>query len=93
MPGSRMCELVAGTDNVILALPSGLVGPWLNAITVGDIVGGLLEPGGSALALPEGGVGVHVGDVVEDRPDFSWMGWDDWTRRYPQPAVQPTSPV
>ena len=79
MPGNRMCELVAGTDNVIVALPSGLVGPWLNAITLSDLVGGLVDPSNSRPELPGGGVGVKVGDVVEDRPDFSWMGWDEWS--------------
>ena len=92
-PGNRMCELVGGTDNVIVALPSGLVGPWLNAITLGDIVGGLVDPSGSQHALPGGGVGVHVGDAVEDRPDFSWTGWDEWLGKYPQLSVQPTSPA
>jgi len=90
-----MCELVAGTDNVMVALPSGLVGPWLNAVTLGEIVGGLVEPSGSQPALPGAGIGVQVGDVVEDRPDFSWMRWDEWSKKYPQPAVQglPTSPA
>jgi hypothetical protein len=84
MPGNRMCELVTGTDNVIVALPSGLVGPWLNAITLGDIVRGLVEPSGSQPALPGGGLGVRVGDVVEDRLDFSWMAWAEWLKKYPQ---------
>src|SRR4030088_559436 len=46
-PGNRMCELVEGTTNVIVALPSGLVGPWLNATKVCEIVAGLVEPSGN----------------------------------------------
>jgi hypothetical protein len=86
-PGNRMCELVDGTKNVILALPSGLVGPWLNAARVCEIVGGLVDPSGGERPLPGGGAGVHVGHPVEDRPDFVWMGWDEWSRKYPQPSV------
>jgi len=91
-PGNRMCELVEGTDNVIIALPSGLVGPWLNADRMREIVGGLVEPSGSRPALPGGGADVRVGDAVEDRPDFVWMGWDAWLRNYPHLAnLMPSS--
>lgn len=86
-PGNRTCELVEGTKNVIVALPSGLVGPWLNAITMCEIVGGLVDPSGSHTALPRGGAGVLVGNPVEDRPDFAWMGWDAWLRKYPELSV------
>ncbi len=87
-PGNRMCELVEGTKNVVVALPSGLVGPWLNATRMCEIVGGLVDPSGNQPALPGGGAGVRVGDAVEDRPDFVWMGWDEWFRKYPQLSVQ-----
>jgi hypothetical protein len=83
-----MCELVEGTKNVVVALPSGLVGPWLNATRICEIVGGLVDPGGNPPALPGGGAGVVVGNVVEDRPNFAWMGWDAWLRKYPQLSVQ-----
>ena len=88
LPGNRMCELVEGTKNVVVALPSGLVGPWLNATRMCEIVGGLVDPSGNQPAVPGGGVGVRVGDAVEDRPDFVWMGWDEWVRKYPQISVQ-----
>jgi glycine/D-amino acid oxidase-like deaminating enzyme len=87
-PGNRMCELVEGTKNVVVALPSGLVGPWLNATRICEIVGGLVDPSGSQPALPDGGAGVRVGNAVEDRPDFVWMGWGEWLRKYPQLSVQ-----
>ncbi len=87
LPGNRMCELVEGTRNVIIALPSGLVGPWLNAVRLNEIVGGLVDPSGSRRQLPNAGVGVQVGDAVEDRPDFVWVGWEEWSQKYPQLSV------
>jgi glycine/D-amino acid oxidase-like deaminating enzyme len=87
-PGNRMCELVEGTKNVVVALPSGLVGPWPNATRMCEIVGGLVDPSGNQTAVPGGGVGVRVGDAVEDRPDFVWMAWDEWLRKYPQLSAQ-----
>jgi hypothetical protein len=87
-PGNRMCDLVEGTRNVIIALPSGLVGPWLNAPRICEIVGGLVDPGGSQPPLPGGGGGARVGTAVEDRSDFVWMGWDEWLRKYPELSVQ-----
>jgi len=87
-PGNRMCELVEGTKNVVVALPSGLVGPWLNATRMCEIVGGIVDPGGSQPPLTGGGVDVRVGSAVEDRPDFVWMGLDEWLRKYPQLSVQ-----
>ena len=86
-PGNRMCELVEGTKNVIIALPSGLVGPWLNVITICEIVGRLFDPSHSQ-PLPGGGVGVQIGSAVEDRADFLWIGWDEWLRKYPHLSVQ-----
>jgi hypothetical protein len=83
-----MCDLVEGTRNVIIALPSGLVGPWLNAPRICEIVGGLVDPSGSQPPLPGGGVGARVGTAVEDRSDFVWMGWDEWLRKYPELSVQ-----
>jgi len=87
-PGNRMCELVEGTINVVVALPSGLVGPWLNATRMCEIVGGLVDPSGNQRALPGGGANVRVGNAVEDRPDFVWMGWEEWLRKFPQLSVQ-----
>jgi hypothetical protein len=84
MPGNRLCERVNGTENVIMALPSGLIGPWPNAIRIIEIVGGMIDPSGSQPPVRGGGQGVRVGRAVEDRPDFVWMGWDEWLQTYPQ---------
>jgi glycine/D-amino acid oxidase-like deaminating enzyme len=80
--GNRMCELVEGTANVIVALPSGLIGAWLNATTLSEILGGLFAPTGAQPPLPSAGVGVRVGDPVEDRQDFVWMGLEEWSGKY-----------
>jgi len=79
-PANRMCELVDGTANVIAALPSGLIGAWLNAPTICDIVGGLVDPSGAHPGVPGGGVGLRVGIPVEDRQEFVWMGFEEWSR-------------
>jgi hypothetical protein len=88
LPGNRLCALVDGAANVIMALPSGLIGPWLNLTRITDLMGGLVEPSGSQVPVPGGGVGVQVGRAVEDRPDFEWVSWDAWMRRFPQLSDQ-----
>jgi hypothetical protein len=57
-------------------------------ITLNGLVGAMVEPSGDRPSLPEGGAGVQVGNAVEDRPDFVWMGWDEWVQNYPQLADQ-----
>ena len=74
-PGVRMCEVIAGTGNIIAALPSGLVGPWLNAADALTRARGLAEPSGTQPEVPGGGNGVRVGLPVDDRPGFAWMFW------------------
>lgn len=87
-PGNRMCELVDGAKNVIIALPSGLVGAWVNSKVICEIVGELMAPNGSQPPLLGDRAGVRVGKVIEDRPDFKWMRWDEWSRQYPQLSVR-----
>ncbi len=77
-PGIRSCVAVDGITNLILALPSGLVGPWLNARRAHELVAELVDPSGTEPPLPAGGVRVEVGSAVEDRADLVWMSWDDW---------------
>ncbi|MFY9615550.1 MAG: FAD-dependent oxidoreductase [Candidatus Dormiibacterota bacterium] len=88
LPGNRLCALVDGATNVIMALPSGLIGPWLNMTRITDLVGGLVDPSDSRAPVLGGGVGVQVGRAVEDRPDFEWLSWDEWARRFPQLSDQ-----
>ena len=83
-PGLAMCELVQGTQNVIVALPSGLVSAWLNVVRISEIASGLVEPSGAQPSLPAAGVGVETGSVVEDRPDFIWQNFDAFAQTYLQ---------
>lgn len=80
MPGHRICEVVEGTDNVIVALPSGLIGPWPNTAAALDLVRSVAAPTGSRQLVPYGGTEVHVGSPVEDRPAFEWTTWHDWQK-------------
>lgn len=79
-PGLRRCELVEGASNVIVALPSGLVAPWLNAARVAELVATTVEPRGRQSPIPGGGENVEVGTPVEDRPGFVWTGLNDALR-------------
>lgn len=79
-PVARMCGLLEGTSNVIAALPSGLLGAWLNAARVLELLRNLRDPSGVQPPLPGGGEGVRVGNVVEDRPGFAWSSWADLLR-------------
>jgi hypothetical protein len=67
---------------LIVAWPSGLVAPWLNAARSVEFLTGLVDPNGSQSPIPRGGAGVHAGSVVEDRPDFEWMTWARWWRSF-----------
>jgi glycine/D-amino acid oxidase-like deaminating enzyme len=79
-PGARLCAVIAGTGNVIAALPSGLVGPWHNAADTLTLVRDLISPSGVQPSLPGAGEGVCVGRPVEERTGFAWQSWEDWSR-------------
>ena len=83
-PGTRLCAIVSGAANVIAALPSGLVAPWLNAADTLTLVRSLAEPSGDQPALPDGGNNVRAGSPVEDRAGFTWLTWKDWQQTLPQ---------
>ena len=79
-PGVAMCEALAGADDVIIALPSGLVAPWLNARRITELVSERAAPSRRVVRLRAGGVGVRVGDAVEDRPGFAWRPVEQFAR-------------
>jgi glycine/D-amino acid oxidase-like deaminating enzyme len=83
-PGARLCTVLAGTGNVIAALPSGLVGPWRNVAETLDLVRGLAAPSRTQPSLPGAGQDVRVGSPVEERPGFAWQSWADWLRSLSQ---------
>ena len=77
--GGRLCAPVDGAPNVIVALPGGLIAPWVNAAETLALLRGLVAPRGAAPApLPGGGAGIGVGQAVEDRPGFTWQTWQEW---------------
>jgi glycine/D-amino acid oxidase-like deaminating enzyme len=80
LPSQRLCEPVAGAENVIVALPSGLVAPWLNTPRIVELMSGLAEPSGDQPAIPHAGDGVEVGSPVEDRPGFVWQPAKEFAR-------------
>jgi glycine/D-amino acid oxidase-like deaminating enzyme len=86
-PGARLCAIIAGTGNVIVALPSGLVEPWRNAAATLTLVRGLVSPSGVQPTLPGAGEGVRVGCPVEERHGFGWQAWEDWSRSLPRSAA------
>jgi hypothetical protein len=86
-PGMAMCELVHDTKNVIVALPSGLVSSWLNVGRIVEIIDDLVDPSGTQPVLAVGGVGVQVGSVVEDRPDFAWQTFAEFAKTYQTAAA------
>jgi glycine/D-amino acid oxidase-like deaminating enzyme len=77
-PGARLCAVIAGAGNVIAALPSGLVGPWRNAVDALTLVRGLTAPSRAQPVLAGAGQGVRVGSPVEDQPGFVWQSREDW---------------
>jgi glycine/D-amino acid oxidase-like deaminating enzyme len=79
-PGARLCAVIAGTGNVIAALPSGLVGPWRNAADTLTLVRDLISPSGVQPPLPGAGEGVCVGRPLEERTGFAWQSCEDWSR-------------
>jgi len=61
------CELVDGTSNVIMALPSVLANAWTNASEASRMLGDRVVPTGtrSSGVIPGAGHGVNVGVVNE----------------------------
>lgn len=82
--GTRLCAEIAGTGNLIAALPSGLVGPWRNAADTLDLVRGLAAPSRIQPSLAGAGQGVRVGSPVEDRSGFAWQSLEGWLRSLSQ---------
>lgn len=79
-PGVAICEPLAGAGELIVALPSGLVAPWLNAQRVAELVSERATPSQRPVPVPAGGVGVRVGEAVEDRPGFVWRPIEEFAR-------------
>lgn len=81
MPAQPLCEPLVSAEDVVVALPSGLVAPWINAQRATELVADRVPPSGRAVRLPGGGAGVRVGYAIEDRPGFVWRPIKDFAPR------------
>ncbi len=75
--GTPACELVEGTNNLLMALPSLAVNAWSNAKIAAEIVDALALRKVRQPDIPGAGVGVRVGRLREDRPGVRWSAWRD----------------
>lgn len=73
--GTPACELVDGTTNLLMALPSLAVNAWSNAKIAPEIVDAVAPRRGGQPEIPGAGVGVGVGRVREDRSGVRWSTW------------------
>ena len=81
MPGHALCEPLVAAEDVVVALPSGLVTPWINAARIVAIVGERVTPSERHPQLATGGSGIGISRAVEDRPGFVWYSVDEFARR------------
>ncbi|HEY8657007.1 MAG TPA: FAD-dependent oxidoreductase [Candidatus Limnocylindria bacterium] len=83
-PAVRLCELVEGTSNIILALPSVLINAWPNAVDLVAIVRKITEPSGVTPRIPHAGRNVRVGQENELESQTTWLDWNGFSRLYPR---------
>ena len=81
MPAHALCEPMAGAEDVVVALPSGLVTPWLNATRIVELVADRVTPGKRHPQLSVAANAIGISRPVEDRPDFVWYPFDDFAHR------------
>lgn len=92
MPGSPMCEPLAGAEDIIVALPSGLVPAWTNTVRIVELVSAIAAPSGRHRAVAADGVRVAVSLAVEDRPGFAWRSIAEFERSVKAAAQTGTPP-
>ena len=73
--GTPACELVDGTTNLLMALPSLALNAWSNAKIAAAIVDEVAPHKVHQPDIPGGGVGVEVGRLREDRSGARWSTW------------------
>jgi glycine/D-amino acid oxidase-like deaminating enzyme len=79
--GTPACELVDGTANLLIALPSLVVNAWSNAKIAAGIVDAVAPRKVRQPHIPGAGVGVRVGRMREDRPGVRWGTWREVAAR------------
>jgi glycine/D-amino acid oxidase-like deaminating enzyme len=73
--GTPACELIEGTANLLMALPSLVVNAWSNAKLAAGIVDAVAPRKVRQPDIPGAGVGARVGRLREDRPGVRWSTW------------------
>lgn len=81
-PAVRLCEVVEGTSNIILALPSVLINAWPNAVDAVAIVRKIADPSGTTPRIPGAGRNVGVGQENELASETQWLDWSGFSRLY-----------
>jgi glycine/D-amino acid oxidase-like deaminating enzyme len=81
-PAVRLCEVVEGTRNIILALPSVLINAWPNAVDAVAIVRKIADPSGTTPRIPRAGRNVRVGQENELASETQWLDWSGFSRLY-----------
>lgn len=81
MPSRPMCEPLAGAEDVIVVLPSGLVPAWTNTERIHELVSAMVKPGAHLTSLEAGGRSPGFSIPVEDRPGFAWLSPAEFDRR------------
>ena len=81
MPGHALCEPLVGAEDVVVALPSGLVTPWINVARIVTIVGERVTPSERHPQLATAASRTGISRAVEDRPGFVWHSVDEFARR------------
>jgi hypothetical protein len=78
-----LCERVEGTSNVLMALPSGLLGAWVNSQTALTMLRSQVKASGWSQSVPGTGQGVRAGLVNELTDEAMWMTGQEFVRTYP----------
>jgi glycine/D-amino acid oxidase-like deaminating enzyme len=91
MPSQPLCEPVAGAEDVIVALPSGLLPAWTNTAHIVELVSERASPSNDQPRLSLAGAGVEIARAIEDRPDFVWYSFDEFARTLHEHQVSGSS--
>ncbi len=78
-----ICEQVEAISNVIVALPSGFIGAWINTQNALAMLRSQVRASSSPPLLSGAGQGVRVGSVTELTDKVSWMSWREFVQTYP----------
>lgn len=72
LPGRFHAGPATGVPNVVMALPSGLVGAWPAALQAATLVAGLVSDRRPQPMVPGAGAAPAPAPAPEEQPDFVW---------------------